>query len=100
MAGTPVELLVSYRPSGDEMSPYERLLGDAMRGDPALFAREDSVEEAWRIVDPITDCTKPTPVYEPGTWGPPEADDLPARGWHNPTVRHPEAEAAAAATSA
>jgi glucose-6-phosphate 1-dehydrogenase len=97
MVGTPVELLVSYRPGGDEMSPYERLLGDALCGNPALFAREDSVEEAWRIVDPVTDGARPAPVYEPGTWGPPEADGLPARGWHNPTARKPEVAAAASA---
>ncbi len=94
MVGTPVELLVSYRPGGGEMSPYERLLGDALRGETALFAREDSVEEAWRVVDPVLDCGTPAYRYEPGTWGPPEADELPPRGWHNPVVRKPGSPAA------
>ena len=69
------------------MMPYERLLGDAMRGDASLFAREDSVEDAWRIIDPILGDAVPVVEYEPHTWGPPEADRLIAGdgGWHNPT---------------
>lgn len=70
----------------DEMEAYERLLGDAIRGDVSLFGREDAVEVAWRIVDPI--LARKTPVYEyaPGTWGPAEAEAmmLPYGGWHNP----------------
>ena len=67
--------------------PYERLLGDAMRGDPSLFAREDAVEEQWRIVAPILDRQEAPALYEPGTWGPREADRLTANvrgGWQKP----------------
>jgi glucose-6-phosphate 1-dehydrogenase len=85
MVGEEVELLATQH-AGDEMAPYERLLGDAMRGDPELFAREDTVEAAWRIVDPVLGNVTPLHPYEPGTWGPPEADALIAGegGWHNP----------------
>jgi glucose-6-phosphate 1-dehydrogenase len=88
MVGQEVELLATQH-SGDEMAPYERLLGDAMRGDPMLFAREDGVEAAWRIVDPILGDVTPLHPYEPGTWGPAEADALIAGddGWHNPAVQ-------------
>ena len=67
--------------------PYERLLGDAIRGDTSLFAREDSVEMAWRIIDPILGNETPLAEYEPNTWGPSEADRIIADGssWHNPT---------------
>jgi glucose-6-phosphate 1-dehydrogenase len=70
----------------DEMKAYERLIGDAMKGDPTLFARQDSVEAAWRIVDPVLGMETPVHVYEPGSWGPREADALaaPAGGWHDP----------------
>jgi glucose-6-phosphate 1-dehydrogenase len=85
MVGQEVELLATQH-SGDEMAPYERLLGDAMRGDPMLFAREDSVEAAWRVVDPILGDVTPLHPYQPNTWGPPEAGALIANegGWHNP----------------
>ena len=68
------------------MTPYERLLGDAIRGDASLFARYDSVEEAWRVVDPILGKDTPLAEYEPNTWGPSEADRLvaDAGGWHSP----------------
>jgi glucose-6-phosphate 1-dehydrogenase len=87
MIGEDVELVARRHP-GDGMAPYERLLGDAMRGDPTLFAREDSVEAAWRVVDPIVGNVTPVHQYEPNTWGPPEADALLAgdAGWHNPRV--------------
>ncbi len=62
MIGQPVELLASHHPGAKEMDAYERVLGDAMAGDATLFAREDSVEEAWRIVDPVLQAN--TPVYE------------------------------------
>jgi glucose-6-phosphate 1-dehydrogenase len=85
MRGEEVELVAVHQ-SPDEMAPYERLLHSAMQGDETLFVREDSVEAQWRIVDPILE--KSTPVYEyaPGTWGPPEADQLIAGngGWYNP----------------
>ena len=85
MIGEEVELIARHH-SGDEMTPYERLLGDALRGDAALFAREDGVEAAWRVVDPILGNAAPIHEYEPDTWGPPEADQIIAGdgGWHNP----------------
>jgi glucose-6-phosphate 1-dehydrogenase len=83
MAGTEVELYVTNA-RDDASGAYERLLGDALRGDATLFAREDGVEEAWRIVDPILEVRKPVHVYEPGTWGPSEAQALTrdVGGWH------------------
>jgi len=86
LQGEPVELMLADRALGDEMEAYERLLGDAMRGDPILFAREDAVEAAWRVVDPILGDATPVHEYEPGTWGPSEAENLTAEagGWHNP----------------
>ena len=70
-------------PDAKEMDAYERLLGDAMRGDATLFAREDYVEEAWRIVDPVLASPPTVQVYEPGTWGPAEAMKQfgPPGGW-------------------
>ncbi len=88
LAGRDAEMLASRSPRSDEMGAYERVLTDAMAGDATLFARQDYVEEAWRIVDPV--LSRPTPVYpyEPNTWGPKEVDQLlaPPGGWHNPTV--------------
>jgi glucose-6-phosphate 1-dehydrogenase len=88
MAGREVELLAVHHPTKDEMDAYERLLGDAMKGDATLFAREDYVEEAWRIVDPVLKAGTPVHAYEPNTWGPGEAASTvaPAGGWHNPAV--------------
>ena len=85
MVGEDVELMTQRRPA-DTMSPYERLLGDAMDGDASLFTRYDSVEEAWRIVDPILGNRTPVLEYDAGTWGPPEANRIIANGghWHNP----------------
>ena len=81
------ELLVSRHPYSKEMDAYERLLGDAMAGDATLFAREDYVEEAWRIVDPALKADAPLHVYELKTWGPPEVGSvMPAGGWANPVV--------------
>ena len=70
------------------MDAYERVLGDAMTGDRSLFAREDYVEEAWRIVDPVLKAGTPVYEYEPGTWGPKEVGEnvTPPGGWVNPTV--------------
>ena len=86
--GQPVELLAASHPGAEEMDAYERVLGDAMAGDATLFAREDYVEEAWRIVDPVLKAGTPVYEYEPGTWGPREVDQkvLPPEGWQNPTV--------------
>ncbi|MFF2144941.1 glucose-6-phosphate dehydrogenase [Kitasatospora sp. NPDC058190] len=61
---------------GEAPEPYERLLGDAMEGDSSLFTREDSVEETWRIVQPLLDAPPPVEPYEPGSWGPAGADEL------------------------
>ncbi len=88
MIGEQTELLASHRPDGAEMDAYERVLGDAMAGDRTLFAREDYVEEAWRIVDPVLKAGTPVYEYEPGTWGPRQAGDSvsPPGGWQNPIV--------------
>jgi glucose-6-phosphate 1-dehydrogenase len=85
MVGQPLELLAIDQ-QADEMTPYERLLGDAMRGDSTLFARVDSVEECWRIVEPILDDAVPAHTYPKGQWGPELANDwlLPPGGWHAP----------------
>ena len=68
------------------MDAYERLIGDAMEGDGTLFARQDGVEAAWAIVQPILGNATPVFEYEPGTWGPSEAARLAADigGWHCP----------------
>jgi len=86
--GQQVELTASRRPGPEEMDAYERVLGDAMEGDRTLFAREDYVEEAWRIVDPVLKAGTPLYEYDPGTWGPKEVDArvAPPRGWQNPAV--------------
>ena len=85
--GETVELLASHHPGSDEMDAYERVLGDAMAGDASLFAREDYVEEAWRIVDPVLKASTPVYEYEPKSWGPREVEKvLPPGGWHNPIV--------------
>lgn len=81
------ELLASRHPCAKEMDAYERVLSDAMAGDATLFAREDYVEEAWRIVDPALKAGTPVYEYEPRTWGPGELDRVtPPGGWQNPTV--------------
>lgn len=87
MVGEAVELMASHH-SGTERPPYQRLIGDAARGDQSLFAREDSVEAAWRIVDGILDDHVPVEAYEPGTWGPPSAERLLGAGehWHDPAA--------------
>ena len=86
--GETVELLASHHPGADEMDAYERVLGDAMAGDASLFAREDYVEAAWGIVDPVLKAGTPVYGYEPGSWGPREIEERvsPVGGWHNPTV--------------
>jgi glucose-6-phosphate 1-dehydrogenase len=88
LEGNDVEMTLS-RQSATDIDPYERLLSSALNGDGSLFAREDGVEAAWRVVDPI--LHEPTQVYEyePGTWGPPQADDLtkPEDAWHNPAEK-------------
>ena len=82
----PVELSVVKQPRGDEVGAYDRLLTDAMNGEAMLFVREDVVEAAWSVVEPVLDNVTPLYRYDPGTWGPAEADRLAADvgGWHNP----------------
>ena len=84
--GMPAELLASHQPDADEPDAYERVLGDAMAGDATLFAREDYVEEAWRIVDPVLAAGTAVYDYDPGQWGPPEAQAFaPPGGWNDPS---------------
>jgi glucose-6-phosphate 1-dehydrogenase len=81
------ELLAGRQPCAHEMDAYERVLSDAMAGDATLFAREDYVEEAWRIVDPVLKAGTPVHEYEPKSWGPAEAESVtPPGGWSNPVV--------------
>jgi glucose-6-phosphate 1-dehydrogenase len=82
------ELLVVRDTSGDEAVAYERLLTDALRGDQTLFVREDAVEASWVAIEGILDEATPIHPYDPGTWGPAEADRLVAdvEGWHNPSA--------------
>jgi Glucose-6-phosphate dehydrogenase, C-terminal domain/Tetratricopeptide repeat len=70
------EMVGTRHPRADEMDAYERLLGDAMEGDATLFAREDYAEEAWHIVDPVLRAGTPVSEYQPGTWGPVEAEQI------------------------
>ncbi|HEU5091755.1 MAG TPA: glucose-6-phosphate dehydrogenase, partial [Nitrospira sp.] len=83
LVGERIEL-VARQCSGDEMDPYERLLGDAMKGDATLFAHRDGVEAAWHIVQSILETPMSLHEYEPNTWGPREADRLIEGSWHNP----------------
>jgi glucose-6-phosphate 1-dehydrogenase len=86
MHGEETELFVR-RQSPEDLLPYDRLIGDAMAGDPTLFSSEDGVEAAWRTVDPVLRMPTPLRVYEHGTWGPAEADAMvaPYGGWHAPS---------------
>jgi glucose-6-phosphate 1-dehydrogenase len=86
MVPMPVELSAVKYPATDEMEAYERLLSDAMKGDQLLFVRQDAVEAAWEIVEPILGDCCPVENYEPGTWGPPDSRELAADigGWHDP----------------
>ncbi|MEJ0089289.1 MAG: glucose-6-phosphate dehydrogenase [Limisphaerales bacterium] len=91
-ASMPVEIVGSRFPNAEEMDAYERVLGDAMAGDATLFAREDYVEEAWRIVDPVLKAGSPVFDYEPGSWGPAMVDQrvTPPGGWQDPVVTPPQ----------
>lgn len=101
MEGQAMEMVATSGPCPGEMEAYERMLGDAMAGDSSHFARQDYVEEAWRIVDPILDPETPLFGYERNTWGPSQADELlsPPGGWRNPqlTVLDSKADSAQAA---
>ena len=87
-AGELAEILSVTHPPAGEMDAYERVLSDAMAGDATLFAREDYVEEAWRIVDPALKAGTPVYEYEPNTWGPAQIAEkvTPPDGWQNPVV--------------
>jgi glucose-6-phosphate 1-dehydrogenase len=89
MAGEETELQAFFDPGKAEMEAYERLLGDALKGDATQFAREDYVEEAWRIFDPLLAADTPVYEYQPQNWGPKEVDQRvsPPGGWHNPAVK-------------
>jgi glucose-6-phosphate 1-dehydrogenase len=85
LRGEPVELIARHHTQSDK-SPYERLLGDAVRGDTSLFTDDASVEAAWRVVDPVLHEPKPVVQYDQGTWGPAEANQV-IEGddaWHDP----------------
>jgi glucose-6-phosphate 1-dehydrogenase len=90
MVGENIELLARDS-TVDDMTPYERLLGDALQGDTMLFVREDEVESAWRVVDPVLGDSTPIHEYDAGTWGPSAATALIAEdgGWHNPGLSTP-----------
>jgi glucose-6-phosphate 1-dehydrogenase len=85
MEGEPVELVARHEAHRDA-PPYQRLLRDAIHGDPSLFARADGVEAAWSVIEPLLHDGGPVHEYEPGTWGPAEADKIlhSYEGWHNP----------------
>lgn len=95
MVGTATSL-IAHRPPGDEMTPYERLLGDALQGNAGLFTSGEAVEAAWRVVEPILDATIGTAfsdpltvaIYEPQSWGPASANHLMEDGdqWDNPAA--------------
>ena len=97
MVGESAEMLAHHHPAATEMDAYERVLGDAMAGDASIFARQDYVEEAWRIVDPILKLATPAYEYEPGTWGPKEVATqiAPPNGWENPVIGGPASAATA-----
>jgi glucose-6-phosphate 1-dehydrogenase len=85
LVGNDIEVLANYHPP-DQMLAYERILGDALRGESVVFASESGVEEMWCIVDRVLGDATPVHEYEPGTWGPTAAEELaaPIGGWHNP----------------
>jgi glucose-6-phosphate 1-dehydrogenase len=89
--GSTAELLASRHPGSNDVDAYERVLTDAMAGDRTLFAREDYIEEAWRIVDPVVQSGTTLYEYDPGSWGPKEVASLtPPGGWHDPIVASPQ----------
>jgi glucose-6-phosphate 1-dehydrogenase len=87
-AAIETEMVATHHPEANEMDAYERVLGEAIAGDTTLFAREDYVEEAWRIVDPVLRAQTPVHEYEPGTWGPSDANPaiVPPGGWSVPAL--------------
>jgi glucose-6-phosphate 1-dehydrogenase len=98
MEGQAIEMVASHSPRAAEMDAYERVLGAAMEGDATLFAREDYVEEAWRIVDPVLKMSTPIYQYQTNTWGPREVERVtPMGGWSNPASHEASVVAGAAA---
>jgi glucose-6-phosphate 1-dehydrogenase len=91
MQGEPVELVARHH-AAVEKSPYERLLGDAIRGDNSLFTSDECVEAAWAVVDQVLNHEQAVSLYEPGTWGPVEAAKIVSdtEGWHNPVAEASE----------
>jgi len=88
LASQTVEMVASRSPHAGDIDAYERVLGAAMEGDATLFAREDYVEEAWRIVDPVLEADTPIYEYETNSWGPSEVEEVtPPGGWSNPMAR-------------
>ncbi len=86
MRGEDVELVARHQPLG-AAPPYERLLGDALRGDAGLFTRDEAVEAAWRVVDPVLDLAAPVETYDSGSWGPASARGMVAGDqWHDPAA--------------
>jgi len=85
MRGEPVELIARHQTHGEQL-PYQRLLHDAIHGDPSLFTRDDAVEAAWRVIDPVLGDAEPVSEYQPGTWGPAAAARIVNGhgGWHDP----------------
>ena len=88
LVGQPLELLASRCPTTGRMEAYERVLNDALKGDATLFSRQDSIEQAWRIVEPVLDGKVPVHEYPTKTWGPKEAEAIAAGqgGWHTPAL--------------
>jgi glucose-6-phosphate 1-dehydrogenase len=96
VAAEETEMVASRHPQAGAIDAYERVLGSAMEGDVTMFAREDYVEEAWRIVDSVLKAGTPVYEYEPKTWGPSEAERLiPKGGWSNPSIEEQTVAAAA-----
>jgi glucose-6-phosphate 1-dehydrogenase len=96
VAAEETEMVASRHPHAGAVDAYERVLGSAMEGDVTMFAREDYVEEAWRIVDDVLKAGTPIYEYEPKTWGPIEAERLkPAGGWSNPLIEEEKVAVAA-----
>jgi glucose-6-phosphate 1-dehydrogenase len=91
MQGEPVELVARHH-AAVEKSPYERLLGDAIRGDNSLFTSDECVEAAWAVVDQVLNHEQAVSLYEPGSWGPVEATKIISgtEGWHNPVAEASE----------
>ena len=94
----PVEMVASTQPTAEHMDAYEKVLSDALAGDATLFAPEDYVEEACRIVDPVLGTRTLLQDYEPQTWGPATVEGLtPPGGWRHPVNDYDPAKTARAA---